>query len=189
MVNGMCTRARQGGVELQISPTKAPILEWRRRPVQRLVGERRRRNHRAVGFARLRRGRSGLGDLDKDGSLEVVINHLDKRRSLPKNFVTKKELAFDSVRRSDRESRWRSGHVCTSVWVAAISPARFRRDRASSRRMTRAGMGGVSNHTSDQRIEVQCGPAGTERRFPAARRPDSRDHPRNRNTGKEKPLS
>jgi hypothetical protein len=90
MVNGMCTRARQGGVELQISPTKAPILECRRRPVQRLVGERRRRNHRAVGFARLRRGRSGLGDLDKDGSLEVVINHLDKRRSLPKNFVTKK---------------------------------------------------------------------------------------------------
>jgi hypothetical protein len=90
MVNGMCTRARQGRVELQISPTKAPILECRRRPVQRLVGERRRRNHRAVGFARLRRGRSGLGDLDKDGSLEVVINHLDKRRSLPKNFVTKK---------------------------------------------------------------------------------------------------
>jgi hypothetical protein len=89
MVNGMCTRARQGRVELQISPTKAPILECRRRPVQRLVGERRRRNHRAVGFG-LRRGRSGLGDLDKDGSPEVVMNHLDKRRSLPKNFVTKR---------------------------------------------------------------------------------------------------
>src|ERR1700722_4067133 len=90
MFNGMCTRARQGRVELQISPTKAPVLECRRRPVQRLVGERRRQNHRAVGCARLRRGRSGLGELDKDGSLEVVMNHLGKRRSLPKNFVTKK---------------------------------------------------------------------------------------------------
>lgn len=170
MVNGMCTRARQGRVELQISPTKAPILECRRRPVQRLVGERRRRNHRAVGFARLRRGRSGLGDLDKDGSLEVVINHSGQMAEPAQELRHEKELAFDSVRGNDCESRWRSGHVCTSVWVAAISPARFRQDRASSRRMTRAGMCGVSDDTSYQRIEVQCGPAGTERRFPAARR-------------------
>jgi hypothetical protein len=33
---------------------------------------------------------SAVGDLDKDGLLEVVMNHLDKRRSSPKNFVTKK---------------------------------------------------------------------------------------------------
>ena len=112
MVNGMCTRARQGRVELQISPTKAPILECRRRPVQRLVGERRRRNHRAVGFG-LRRGRSGLGDLDKDGSPEVVMNHLDKRRSLPKNFVTKKNwlliqcVGTTANRDGDRDKRVR----------------------------------------------------------------------------------
>jgi hypothetical protein len=115
-------------------------------------------------------GGSGLGDLDKDGSLEVVINHSGQTAEPAQELRHEKELAFDSVRRNDCESRWRSGHVCTSVWVAAISPARFRQDRASSRRMTRAGMCGVSNDTSYQRIEVQCGPAGTERRFPAARR-------------------
>jgi hypothetical protein len=54
-----------------------------------------------------------LGDLDKDGSLEVVINHLDKRRSLPKNFVTKKNwlliqcVGTTANREGDRDTRVR----------------------------------------------------------------------------------
>jgi hypothetical protein len=78
-----------------------------------VLGEPRRRNHRAVGFARLRRGRSGLGDLDKDGSLEVVINHLDNQQSLPKNFVTKKNwlliqcVGTTANRDGDRDKRVR----------------------------------------------------------------------------------
>ena len=58
-------------------------------------------------------GGSGLGDLDKDRSLEVVINHLDKRRSLPKNFVTKKNwlliqcVGTTANRDGDRDKRVR----------------------------------------------------------------------------------
>ena len=42
------------------------------------------------GFRAAPRWEIWIGDLDKDGSLEVVMNHLNKRRSLPKTFVTKK---------------------------------------------------------------------------------------------------
>lgn len=71
-----------------------------------------------------------MGDLDKDGSLEVVmninINHLDKRRSLPKNFVTKKNwllipcVGTTANREGDRDtcvrrvgSRYISGEIQT----------------------------------------------------------------------------
>jgi enediyne biosynthesis protein E4 len=56
---------------------------------------------------------SAVGDLDKDGSLEVVINHLDNQRSLPKNFVTKKNwlliqcVGTTANRDGDRDKRVR----------------------------------------------------------------------------------
>ncbi len=126
------------------------------------VEQRRARHQRALGFKRL-----AVGDLANDGSLEVVINNLDTRPSLLKNFGTRKNWLM--VRcvgtRSNRDAV--GARVYVYVGDRRISGEIQTGASFLSQNDPRVHVGLADDPTISA---LRCsGPAGREKFFPAAR--------------------